>query len=192
MTKEEKFVVDPLEKYFKDPNRSGAKWNTKSRPKFGSSATGWDLQMERKNQVLLIEAKYIRGPSASAFAGLVVAPFSSKRPEKMKSKKTKSWSAVICWAIGCGYERGNRNNKYKMSGFYQILFDFLIRNLEFWKYYSETLKVKYIYFVDNKKVAKISFDQIINLARRYDLSANKTLHERRLIAENLLKDLKFK
>lgn len=192
MNPEAKFVVNPLEKYFLDTERSGAKWRTKNKPKYESSATGWDLQMERKNQVLLIEAKYIRGPFASAFAGLVVAPFSSKRPEKMKSKKTKSWSAVICWAIGCGYEGGNRNNKYKMSGFYQILFDFLIRNLEFWKYYSKTLKVKYIYFVDNKKVAKISFDQIINLARRYELHANKTLHERRLIAENLMKNLKFK
>ena len=54
MTEEEKFAVDPLEKYLTDPNRSGANWHTKKRPNYGRSATGWDLQMERKNQVLLI------------------------------------------------------------------------------------------------------------------------------------------
>src|SRR3989338_2061363 len=167
MTKEEKFVVDPLEGYFLDTKRSGAKWKTKDKPKFGSAATGWDLQMERKNQVLLIEAKYIMGPAVSAVAGLVIAPLSN-RPEKMNSGKKKSWSSVICWAIGCGYEKNNRNKKYKMSGFYQILFDYFARNLKFLRSYSKTLKVKYIYFT------------------------NKSLHERRLVAEGLLKNLKFK
>lgn len=33
MTKEEKFVVNPLEKYLRDSKRCGAKWNTKHRPK---------------------------------------------------------------------------------------------------------------------------------------------------------------
>ena len=188
MTKEEKFVVDPLEGYFLDTKRSGAKWKTKDKPKFGSAATGWDLQMERKNQVLLIEAKYIMGPAVSALAGLVIAPLSN-RPEKMNSGKKKSWSSVICWAIGCGYEK---NNKYKMSGFYQILFDYFARNLKFWRSYSKTLKVKYIYFIDNKKVAKISFDDVIKLASKYKPFTNKSLHERRLVAEGLLKNLKFK
>jgi hypothetical protein len=181
MTAEEKFVVNPLEKYFLDFKRSGAKWNTKNKPNFGKSATGWDLQMERKNQVLLIEAKYIQGPAASAFAGLVIAPL-SKRPEKMKSKKKQSWCATICWAIGC---------KYK-SGIYQILFDYLARNLEFWKCYSKTLNVKYIYFVDKQKVAKISFNEIINLIKQYKLSVEKARSERILVAEKLLKNLKFK
>ena len=49
MTKETKFVVNPLEKYFLDPRRSGARWIIKHKPKFESSATGWDLQVERKN-----------------------------------------------------------------------------------------------------------------------------------------------
>lgn len=191
MTKEEKFVVDPLEKYFRDPKRSGAVWKTKHRPKFGSSATGYDLQMERKNQVLLIEAKYIRGPFASALAGLVIAPLTNKT-EKMKSRKKKSWSSVYCWAIGCGYIGGGRNLKYKMSGIYQILLDCLARNLEFWECYSKALKAKYIFLVDNRRVAKISFNKIIYLAGRYKSSSSKSLHERRLIAEGLLKDLKFK
>ena len=191
MTKEEKFVVNPLEKYFLDYGRSGARWNTKHRPRFGTAATGWDLQMERKNQVLLIEAKYIRGPFASALAGLVIAPLTNKT-EKMKSGKKKSWSSVICWAIGCGYKGGKRDQKYKMSGMYQILFDCLIRNLKFWKCYSKTLKVKYIFLVDNQRVAKIGFDKIINIATRYKLYSDKSLRERRLVAENLLKNLNFK
>ncbi|MSU60529.1 MAG: hypothetical protein EXS52_01250 [Candidatus Staskawiczbacteria bacterium] len=181
MTQEEKLVVNPLEEYFKDPNRSGATWVTKNKPRFGTSATGWDLQMERKNQVLLIEAKYISGPFASAFAGLVIAPLSN-RPEKMMSNKKRSWSSVICWAIGC------RNR----SDVYQILFDYLVRNLDFWKCYSEMLRVKYIYFVDNKKVAKISFSEIINLAIQYQSSSDKSLKERRLKAEDLLAGLNFK
>src|SRR3989344_6976433 len=178
MTEEEKFVVNPLEEYFLDQNRSGAKWHTKHRPNFGTAATGWDLQMERKNKVLLIEAKYIRGPFASALAGLVIAPLTNKT-EKMKSGKKRSWSSVICWAIGSSYK----------NGIYQILFDYLTRNLKFYACYSKTLKVKYIYFVNSqKKVAKISFDKIINLATRYNkLSSGKPLPERRLLAEDLLR-----
>src|SRR3989344_112310 len=148
MTKEEKCVVNPLETYFLDHKRSGAKWRTKDKPRYGTSATGWDLQVERKNQVLLIEAKYIQGPFASSFAGLVIAPLSN-RPEKMRSKRKKSWSSVICWAIG---------SSYKKNAIYQILLDYLTRNSEFWKCYSKILKVKYIYFIDNKKVANIRFD----------------------------------
>ena len=191
MTAEEKFVVNPLEKYFLDSKRSGAKWKIKDRPRYGKGATGWDLQIERKNQVLLFEAKYIRGPFASALAGLVIAPLTNKT-EKMKSKKKKSLSSVICWAIGCGYKGGERNLKYKMSGVYQILFDCLVRNLEFWGCYSKILKVKYIYFVDNQKVAKISFNKIINLAIEYQLPSSKSLHERRLKSEDLLKGLNFR
>ena len=184
MNPETKFVVNPLEKYFLDFKRSGAKWNTKNKPRFERSATGWDLQMERKNQVLLFEAKYIKGPFASAFAGLLIAPLSN-RPEKMKSKKNRSWSSVICWAIGCGYKNG-------MSALYQILLDYLARNLEFWECYYKTLKVKYIYFVDNKKIAKIRFDKLIQIATEYKTSENKSLNERRLVAEFLLNNLKFK
>ena len=182
MNPETKFVVNPLEKYFLNSKRSGAKWNTKDKPRFESSATGWDLQMERKNQVLLFEAKYIRGPFASALAGLVIAPLTNKT-EKMKSGKKKSWSSVVCWAIG---------SSYKKNAIYQILLDYLTRNSEFWKCYSKILKVKYIYFVDNQKVAKISFDKIINLATQYKSSSDKSLQERRLVAGNLLKNLKFK
>ena|SRR3989344_74266 len=190
MTKEEKFVVDPLETYFLSKKRSGARWIIKYRPK-GTSETGWDLQVERKNQILLIEAKYIRGPFASALAGLVIAPLTNKQ-EKMKSRKKKSWSAVVCWAIGCGYKRGKRDQKYKMSGIYQILLDYLARNLSFWKCYSQTLRVKHIFFIDNRKVAKISFNKIMNLSARYRLSLGESLIERRARAEELLRSVDFK
>ena len=190
MTKEEKFVVDPLETYFLSKKRSGARWIIKYRPK-GTSETGWDLQVERKNQILLIEAKYIRGPFASALAGLVIAPLTNKQ-EKMKSRKKKSWSAVVCLAIGCGYKRGKRDQKYKMSGIYQILLDYLARNLSFWKCYSQTLRVKHIFFIDNRKVAKISFNKIMNLSARYRLSLGESLIERRARAEELLRSVDFK
>ena len=187
MTQEEKFVVNPLEKYFLSKKRSGAKWIIKHRPQYGTSETGWDLQVERKNQVLFIEAKYIRGPFASALAGLVIAPLTNKQ-EKMKSGKRKSWSAVVCWAIGFGYKR----KKYTMSRIYQILFDYLARNLEFWRCYTRTLKVEYVFFVDNGKIAKIGFSKIINLAAQYKPAASKSLSERRIMAGKLLSILNFK
>ena len=191
MTKEEKFVVNPLEKYFLSSKRSGAKWSIKHRPEYGTSATGWDLQVERKNQVLLIEAKYIRGSFAAALAGLTIAPLTNKQ-EKMKSGKKKSWSAVVCWAIGCGYDKAGRAEKYKMSGIYQILFDVISRNLEFWNSYSRLLKVKYVFFVDKGKVAQISFDKIIKLSAKYRHFFDKPLTERRMVAEKLIMDVQFK
>ena len=58
MTNEEKYVVNPLLEYFLDKARSGANWELLHRPSTGAAATGWDLQVGRHNQVLLIEAKY--------------------------------------------------------------------------------------------------------------------------------------
>lgn len=186
MTQEEKFVVDPLEKYFLDYKRSGAKWKIKYRPR-GRSETGWDLQVEHKNKVLLVEAKYIQGPSASALAGLTIAPLVN-RPEKMKHGSYRSRYAVVCWAVGCGYKRVLN---YKMEGIYQILFDCFARNLSFWKCYSKTLKVKYIFFIDNKKVARIRFIDIINLAVLYKSSLDKSLSGRRIKAEKLMRNIIF-
>lgn len=187
MTKEEKFVVDPLGKYFLNYKRSGAKWIIKDRSR-GRSETGWDLQVERKNQALLIEAKYIRWPFASALAGLIIAPLTNKT-EKMKSGKKKSWSAVICWAIGFS---NRKVGKHAMRNGYQILFNYIARNLKFWGYYAKTLKVKYFFFIDNRRVAKISFEKIIDLATRYKLVLNKSLPEKRARAEKLLRNLNFR
>ena len=49
-----------------------------------------------------------------------------------------------------------------------------------------------IVFVDNKKVGKILFKKIINLTKEYKPTSDKSLHERRVIAEKLLKNLNFK
>jgi len=184
MTKEEQFVVNPLENYFLDHERSGAKWKIKDKPKHGKSETGWDLQVERKNLVLLIEAKYIAGPFASAFAGLTLAPLIN-RPEKMKRKLYRGWCATICWAIGCG-------GGYNLSRVYQILFDYFARNLEFWRCYSKTLRVKYIFFIDNDLVATMGFSKIIDLSGQYRSFLGRPLSERRIEAKRLLEHLDFK
>lgn len=178
MTKETKFVVNPLKKFLQSRGRSGARWKVKHQPRHETAETGWDLQVEHKNKVLLIEAKYIQGPSAAAIAGLTVAPL-VYRPEKMKNKNFyRSRYFCICWAIGCGYRVGKRDQKHEMGGIYQVLLDCLILNLNFWKQYSKILRVKYIYFVNNQKVAKISFNKVINLATRYKFQLDKHLRNK--------------
>ena len=192
MTKEEEFVVEPLQKFFLDRTRSGADWKILHRPSFGTAATGWDLQIERHNQVLLIEAKYIRGPFAASLAGLVISPLSN-RPEN-RSSLYRSWSAVSCWAIGSGY---STVGKYKLRNVYQLLLDYFSRNLNFWKSYAETLRVKYIFFVEDGRVAKMTFEDMVKIAAVYKDEickiVKKTPEAKRRIAGQLLADrLKFK
>ena len=184
---EKGLVVNPLKKYFLNQKRSGARWRIKAEPDYERFATGWDLQVERHNQVLLIEAKYFNKSFISSFAGLVSAPLTN-RSEKMKSKKKKSWSAVVCWAVGSGYKDRN---------IYQILFDYLVRDIIFYKAYSKILKVKYIYFVSDGCVAKISFKEILRRASWYKHQLNKLkegidLNQKRKIVNQLMGNLKFK
>jgi hypothetical protein len=84
MTKEDRFVVDPLMRWFEEQKR----W-TLHKPSHGTSATGWDIEARRKNQDLLIEAKYIAGPFLSSFAGLVTAPL-VKRAQRSVVRKYRS------------------------------------------------------------------------------------------------------
>jgi len=187
MGNEKRLVINPLKRYFLNKKRSGARWWIKAEPNYETAATGWDLQVERHNQVLLIEAKYFNRSFISSFAGLVTAPLTNKS-EKMKSKKKKSWSAVVCWTIGTDYK--NRN-------IYQILFDYLERNITFYKNYSKILKVKYIYFVFNGKVGKINFGKILEKALQYKYQLNKLqdeikLNKKREIAIKLMANIKFK
>ncbi len=63
MTKEEKYVVNPLIRWFR---RQEARWALKTL-RHGTSERGWDIEARRKNQDLLIEAKYIDGPFLSSF-----------------------------------------------------------------------------------------------------------------------------
>ncbi len=179
-TKEERFVVNPLATFLLNRKRSGAGWSIKDRPKYGKSARGWDLQAERKNQVLLIEAKYIVGPFASAMAGLTLAPLSDRRERMRSGRKLGSWCAAVAWAIGWD----GRN--YTRDGIYQIVLDYLSRNPGFWRCYSRELKVKYIFFVENGSVARISFDKILTLAKRYAPFSGATRAQRRTSAQNLM------
>lgn len=191
MGNEKKLVVNPLKNYFLNKNRSGANWRIKDEPTHETAATGWDLQVERHNQVLLIEAKYFSRSFISSFGGLVTAPLTN-RAEKMRSKKRKSWSAVNCWAIGSGYNDRN---------IYQILFDYLARNIEFYNAYHKLLNVKYIFFVSGGKVSTIRFDQLIKTTKIYmdkmdsagfNLYGRGNLMQKRIIANKLVDTFKFK
>lgn len=187
MTKEEKFVVNPLEAYLLKPKRSGATWTTKGKPKHGVSERGWDLQVARKaeNSVLLIEAKYIRGASFASFlSDLTLSPLPF-RPEKMKRDLYRSRNAHPCWAIGSG----RKTDKHDMTRVYRNLFDYFARNVEFWKCYSRTLKVKFIFFVKDGKVAKVKFLKMVSLSERYDPSLADD--DRTKVAAKLMKRFQF-
>lgn len=185
-TKEELFVVNPLQEFLLNPQRAGAKWTIKERPKHGTSATGWDLQAERKNQVLLVEAKHIVGPFAAAMAGLTLAPLTRKQ-EKMKSGRKKgSWCASVAWAIGCD------RSKHQIEGIHQILLDYLSRNVTFWQCYARELKVKYIFFVQHGKVARINFTKLVAIAKRYAPMADCPLPDKRARAKQLMSFIVFK
>lgn len=175
MTKEEKFVVNPLIRWFK---RRKTKWIC-YKPRFGTAATGWDIEAQRKNQDLLIEAKYIDGPFLASLNGLVTAPLANRRQHLIK-RKYRSWSYGVCWAIG---------NSYSQRNIYQLLFDYFSRNPFFWKHYGKDLRMKYIYFVKSGKVFQISFQKFLSISKLYAKATNKTsaLKERRVIANKLMK-----
>lgn len=176
MTKEEKFVVNPLIKWFKNQK---ANWKL-YKPNFGTAATGWDIEAQRKNQDLLIEAKYIDGPFLASLNGLVTAPLAN-RPQHLIKRKYRGWSYGICWAIGTNYAQRN---------IYQLLFDYFIRNLSFWNHYDQDIRMKNIFFVKNGQVARVSFSKFLNQSKSYYKDAKgKSLAERRIIADELAKKL---
>jgi hypothetical protein len=186
-TKETLCVVNPLEKFLRNRERSSASWKTKRKPKYETSATGWDLQMERHNEVLLIEAKYLARSFASAMAGLILAPLTNKT-EKMKSGRKKgSWCANVAWAIGWNPK------KWREAQVYQNLLDYLSRESDFWSAYHSTLRVKYIFFVDpQKKVARINFEQVMKHADEYLHAVEWPRTVRELAAEELYSRLSKK
>jgi len=168
--KEIKYVVNPLCKWLKNQK---ADWKM-YKPRYGTSSTGWDIEAQRKNQDLLIEAKYIQGPFLSSFSGLIVAPLAKRRQHFMK-RKYRSWCYHICWAIGY---------KKEFKNLYQIMFDYFIRNIPFWQHYCKDLRMKYIFLVRNEKVCIISFSKCIELAKQYrkKLSLQSKLKEKRKVA----------
>jgi hypothetical protein len=172
MTKEDRFVVNPLIRWFKEQK---ADW-TLHKPSHGTSATGWDIEASRNKQDLLIEAKYIAGPALASFAGLVTAPL-AKRAQHSMVRKYRSWCHGVCWAIGIEPTRN----------MYQILFDYMARNPKFWKHYGEDLRMKYIFFVHEGEVTRISFTAFLRKTKLYgDRADGKTLGVKRGIAEDLM------
>jgi hypothetical protein len=178
ISKEYELVVKPLKKWF-DKKKN---WNLKYLPNHHISETGWDLEMQRKNMDILIEAKYINGPFAQSFSGLMLSPISNRRQHSIKTKY-RSWCYNIAWAIGA-------NDKYNRDNFYQ-LFDYLSGNIIFWKHYSKDLRVKYIYIINNKKITQLSFKKIIEMAKKYkkQLGKDVTQTNKRKTALNLFEHL---
>jgi len=178
MTNEKRYVLEPLKNWF---GRQKPEWQLKE-PNYDRSETGWDLEARRKNQDLLIEAKFINGSFLGSFTALVTAPL-AKRPQRFMKKKYRSWSHGICWAIG---------TRYQLQNIYQILFDYFARNLIFWRHYGQDLHMKYIFFVKDNKVAKILFDDMLEKASIYERKTkDKALTEKRKIAEELMEGLKY-
>lgn len=178
MTKKERFVVNPLIRWLK---RQNAAWKI-YKPAFGTAATGWDIEARRKNQDLLIEAKYIDGPFLASFSGLVAAPLANRRQHFMV-KKYRSWSYGVCWAIGTNFAQRN---------VFQILFDYVARNQVFWNQYAECIRMKYIFFVEDGKVARVPFGSFLRLGERYvALAANKGRAERRQLADKLMSKFRY-
>jgi len=178
-TKEEIFVVNPVITWLKNQK---ADWHIR-KPEHDLSETGWDIEAQRRNMDLLIEAKYIAGPFLSSFEGLVTAPL-AKRPQHLMKRKYRSWCHNICWAIGSSEEIGN---------VYQLLLDYFSRNLLFWKHYINDLKLKYIFLVKDKKVAKLTSKKLLEISRAYkNTSEGKKIKVRRENARELMKNIKYK
>lgn len=181
LTQEEKKVVLPLKKWLE---RRKTKWIKKNMPNYGTAATGWDLEFERHDLVLLIEAKYFQRSFIGSFSGLVTAPLTHRKQKSIKTKY-RSWCAYVCWAIGSSYASRN---------IYQLLFDYIGRNMDFWRSYGQILKMKYVFFVKEGKVIRLSWSQFLKASEVYVAKVNKLpnhdskmkLGERREIADKIM------
>lgn len=191
--REYRFVVEPLIGWLKKQN-----WCYQT-PEYHTSARGWDIEAGRKNECLLIEAKYISGPSIAVLAGLVAAPLANralrlKIPECNERAGIKPLAKLVpwcCWAIGINPPGQIGSEVYKSTtrNMYQILFDFMGRNSKFWKHYGEDLRMKYIFFVEKGEITRIPFTDFLFMTKQYvelTRADGKKLKERRQIAEDLL------
>ena len=179
MNRESELVVKPVMRWFK---RQQVKWKLFT-PSHPISTTGFDIAAQRHNQHLLIEAKYIHGPFNTALAGLLVAPL-SYRPDRHMRREYRSWATGVCWAIG---------SRHPLENIYQILFDYFYRNPLFWEHYRKDCKMKYVFFIRNKKVARITFQRLLEISKRYSLcvATKQPLQKRRAVAKNLMAKLRF-
>jgi hypothetical protein len=169
---ERELVIKPLKTWFENKN-----WDVKVPDK--DSSKGWDLQVRRKNLDLLIEAKYIKGPFINSFSSLVTSPLTN-RSETFMKRKANSWCSKRCWAIGSGYAQRD---------IYQLLFDYFIREPQFWEHYHQDLNIAYVYFVKGGKVSKISFEKLLKLSIIYGKdTATENIAGKRKIAAQLMKN----
>ena len=167
---EREYVVKPIKMWLE---KQKAKWDVYIPPT--PNEIGWDLEARRPNMDILVEAKYITSSFIGSFSSLVTSPL-TKRSQHFMKTKDKSWCYHVCWAIGT-----NRD----IEQIYQNIFDYIIRNLDFWKHYSEDLKVYYVYFVSDKKVTRILFKKLLEIAENYKSKA--TGHKQdRVIAKRLM------
>jgi hypothetical protein len=180
-TKEERRVVQPLQSFLEDPKRSGAEWELVDRPVHGTGATGWDLQMERKNQILLVEAKYLAGPFLAAMAGLVLSPLTDRPAKK------SGWCNTTAWAVGWDPQ------KWRPARIYQNFLDYTSRQPRLWRAYFSILSAKYLFLVDPaKRVARISFDQLMDHADDYQSALDWPQPVREGVAHDLLSRLRWR
>lgn len=180
--KETKFVVEPLKRWFP------SNWKVYS-TKHSSGEKGWDLVATRHNLELFIEAKWFSRKSkfAALFVSLIGAPTTNRQNPHM-SRKTRSWSNRLCWAIGTDYDSDH---------FFQLLFDYLSRNPEFYGGYGDYSRMKYVYFVNKNKVHRVLWEQLLACSKRYleevkkqDLPSPDSIEgskQRRPIAEKIAK-----
>jgi hypothetical protein len=167
--KEDRLVVEPLMRWFKEQNEG---WSL-HKPSYRTSARGWDIEARREDQEdLLIEAKYIGGPAIPSLAGLVAAPLAIRAGYF----PPRNWPEKVCWAIGIKPPRH----------MCQILFDYVARNQKFWTHYGEDLGMKYIFFVQDGDVTRIPFATFLGMTKHYaDRARDKSLSTRREIAAEL-------
>jgi hypothetical protein len=149
--REYRFVVSPLVDWL-TAQKPG--WIV-HQPKYHTAARGWDIEAWREDDYLLIEAKFISGPAIASLAGLVAAPLAMR----VRQWKDAGW---YCWAIGIKPQIEGRGRHV-----YQIFFDYMARNSDFWKHYGDDLRMRYIFFVQEGKVTRIPFTDFLDMTKMY-------------------------
>lgn len=70
---EQKYVLEPVKDWFENQKAGWVLYTPRN-----ATDTGWDIEARRKNQDLLIEAKYIKHSFISSFSQLVTSPLTNR------------------------------------------------------------------------------------------------------------------
>ena len=144
----EEEVKKALIKYFK---REKANWTIGKNTK-PNSETGWDLIVKRKNSILFIEAKGIKGAFDPAFIASCGAVLFRRSKEVRSNKNSPHWCADYCIAFNT-----TRNWEYDLvrALLYKLSQPNCIKN---WNLLSKA-KGKYLFLVrdSDKKVIKLNW-----------------------------------